>query len=149
LYRHILVPTDGSLLSARAAKAAVGLGKKFKARITAVHVVPPYSPQALSEIGAVAPAPLSREQYRQVAEKRGSAALKKVTARAGRAGLRSEALLVTDDDPGAALIRAAQNAGCDLIVMGSSSRAGIQRIFLGSVASEVLNGTRIPTLICR
>ena len=148
MYRRILVPTDGSPVSARAEKAAIVMAKKFNASITAVHVVPPYSPRALGEIRAGGTQPLSAAEYRQVTEQRGMDMLRKLLARARRAKLGAEVMLVTSDSPGDALARAAQDAACDLIVMGSNSRVGIERIFLGSVASEVLNATRIPTLIC-
>ncbi len=148
MYRHILVPTDGSLVSARAERAAVAVAKRFGARITAVHVIAPYSPQALGEIGGLGPAPLTEDEYRAAAKQRGETALERVAARARRAKLRLAKLVLTDDDPAAALVRAASDKRCDLIVMGSSSRAGIQRIFLGSVAADVLNGTDVPALIC-
>jgi nucleotide-binding universal stress UspA family protein len=148
LYRHILVPTDGSPVSARAEKAAIAVARKFAARITAVHIAAPYSAQALGEMRGLGPEPWTPERYREAAEKRGNALLKKLVTRARRSRLRADTILVTSADPGGALIRAARDAGCDLIIMGSSSRAGIARIFLGSVASDVLNGTRIPALIC-
>lgn len=148
MYRHILVPTDGSIVSARAERAAIAVAKRFKAKVTAVHVMPPYSPQALGDIGGQGPPPLSPEQYRALAEKRGNAALRRVAMRARRAKLGFDRVLVTGRDPGEEVVRAARAGGCDLIVMGSTSRAGIERIFLGSVASDVLNGTQIPALIC-
>ena len=147
-YKRILVPTDGSTVSARAERAAIEVAKRFKAAITAVHVVAPYSPTALGEIGGLGPRPMSEPEYRSAAERRGNAMLKKVVTRADRARLRADHLLVTSDSPGDALVKAAEDAGCDLIVLGSNSRVGIQRIFLGSVASDVLNTTRIPILIC-
>ena len=147
-YRHILVPTDGTLVSGRAEKAAIALGRKFRSKLTAIHVVAPYSPTALGEIRGLGPTPLTREEYEKAAQKRGKAILAKFAARAKRARLKAEVILVTDDSPGDALVRAARKGGCDLIVMGSNSRAGIERIFLGSVASEVLSGIRVPTLVC-
>jgi nucleotide-binding universal stress UspA family protein len=148
VYKRILVPTDGSLVSARAERAAIDVAKRYKACITAVHVVAPYSPLALAQIGGLGPAPLSPDEYRALAEKRGKAVLKKVVARARRAKLGADTMLVTSDSPSEALVNAARETGCDLIVMGSSSRVGIERIFIGSVASEVLSATRIATLIC-
>ena len=148
MYRHILIPTDGSPVSARAEKAAIDMAKKFKASITAIHVVPPYSPRSLGEIRGAGTQPMSAAEYRQATEKRGMAVLKKIQVRARRAKLGAEVMLVTSDTPGDALAQAARETGCDLIVMGSNSRVGIERIFLGSVASEVLSATRIPTLIC-
>jgi nucleotide-binding universal stress UspA family protein len=148
MYRHILVPTDGSLVSARAEKVAVEMAKKFRARITVAHVVAPYSKNALGEIRGLGTEPLSREEYEKLSTKRGQAAAKRVLARAKRSQVKAEAVLDTDDSPGEALVRIARNRDCDLIVMASNSRAGLERIFVGSVASDVLNGTKTPILIC-
>ena len=148
MYRHILVPTDGSPVSARAEKAAVEIAKKFGARITVAHVIAPYSPHSLGEIRGAGTEPLSRQEYETAAGKRGKAAAGRVVTRARRAKVAVEALVQTDDSPGDAIVRIANQGKCDLIVMASNSRAGIERIFIGSVASEVLNGTRTPVLIC-
>jgi len=147
-YRHLLVPTDGSLVSARAERTAISVARQFGARITAMHVLAPYSPTALGEIHGLGPAPLTPDEYKRASEKRGKALLARVAARARRAGIRLDRVMVTDYDPAEALVRAARDHDCDLIVMGSSNRVGIQRIFLGSVASEVVNGTRVAALIC-
>ena len=148
MYSHILVPTDGSLVSVRAEKAAVEMAKKFKARITVAHVVAPYSPRALGEIRATGSEPLSRPEYEKVAAKLGKAATGRVVTRAKRARVAADAVIETDDSPGDAIVRIARNTGCDLIVMASNSRVGIERIFVGSVASEVLSGTKTPVLVC-
>ena len=148
MYRNILVPTDGSTMSARAEKAALEIARRFKARVTVVHVVAPFSPAALGEIRGLGPAPLTREEYAKASEKRGQASLRKVAGRAKRAKVAASTVLVTGRDPAEALVKAVREHRCDLIVMASSSRAGIERIFLGSVASDVLAGTRVPTLIC-
>ena len=148
MYRHILVPTDGSLVSARAEKVAVEMAKKFSARITVAHVIAPYSPTALGEIRASGVEPLSKDEYEKVALKRGQSAARRVVNRARRNHVPAEAVVDTDDSPGDAIVRIARNHDCDLIVMASNSRAGIERIFVGSVASEVVNGTRTAVLIC-
>lgn len=148
MYRHILAPTDGSPVSARAEKVAIDMARKLGARVTIVHVMPRYSRRALGEVRATGTQPLSKEEFLAAAEKRGKAALRRVEARAKRAGVRAETVLATGDAPGEVLVGAARKAGCDLIVMGSNSRVGIERVFLGSVASDVLSGTKIPALIC-
>jgi len=148
LYRHLLVPTDGSKVSARAERVAVAMARQFGSAITNLHVIAPFSPQAVSEFRGLGPDPLTREEYVKLAERRGKALLARARARARRAGVSVDSVLVTSDAPGDALVQAARERGCDLIVMGSNSRVGIERIFLGSVASEVLSGTRTPALIC-
>ena len=148
MYRHILVPTDGSPTSERAERTAVQIASSLHAKITAIHVIAPYSPQAVAEIAAPHPAPLNREQYQRAAEHRAEVALARVTALARQAFVAAVRLTVTDPDTGPALVRAALDSDCDLIVMGSRSRAGLERIFAGSVTSDVVNGTRLPTLVC-
>ena len=148
MYRNILVPTDGSLVSARAERVAVEIAKKFRARITVAHVMAPYSARVLGEIRGVGTQPLSKEEYEKVTTRRGKSAARRVLASARRHKVKAEAVLDTDDSPGDALVRIARNHECDLIIMASNSRAGIERIFVGSVASEVINGTKTPVLVC-
>ena len=148
MYRHILVPTDGSLVSARAEKVAVEMAKKLNARITVAHVMQPWSPRKAGEVRGAGTQPLSREEHEQLSRKRADNASRRVLARARRAKVPAGAVLDTDDSPADALVRIARNEDCDLIVMASSSRAGLERIFLGSVASEVLSGTKTPVLVC-
>ena len=63
MYRNILVPTDGSRVSARAARAAVQIARRFRAKITAVHVIAPFSPTALAEMRA--PGQIGRASCRE------------------------------------------------------------------------------------
>ena len=147
MYRHILVPTDGSLVSARAEKVAVEMARKFRARITVAHVIAPWSPNRLGGIRGTGATP-PKAEYEALAQRRGKATAGRVLTRAKRARVRADAVLETDDSPGDAIVRLARLGNCDLIVMASNSRAGIERIFLGSVASEVVNGTKTPVLIC-
>jgi nucleotide-binding universal stress UspA family protein len=149
MYRHILVPTDGSEVSIRAEKAAIEMAKKFGARITVAHVIAPFSPHAaLGEIRAAGTQPLTKEEYEKAAQERGTAAAHRVVTRAQHAKVAADAVLETDDSPGDAIVRIANQSHCDLIVMASHSRVGIERVFIGSVASEVLTGTKTPVLVC-
>ena len=148
MYRHILVPTDGSLVSERAEKIAVRMARTFGARITVAHVMAPYSARTTGRVRVAGMPPVSREEYQKGCADHAEAVTRRVLSRARRARVRAEAVLDTDDSPGEALVRIAGNRKCDLIVMASSSRAGLERIFLGSVASDVMNGTRTAVLVC-
>lgn len=149
MYKHILVPTDGSRVSAHAEETAVQLAKSLDARITAVHVLLPYPGRALGEIRSVGVETPSAAEYRASVEKRGKAVLRRVTARASRAGVAAESELVYDESTSNALERTASRRGCDLIVVASNGRTGIERLFVGSVTSKLLRGTRTPVLVCR
>ena len=147
MYKHILVATDGSALSLKAVKTASALAKTCMARVTALHVMPPFDPPMGSEGVAFRAANLIEEYEKQVSL-RGKATTGRVLARMRRAKVQAQAVVESDDSPGDALVRLARLGECDLIVMASHSRSGIERILLGSVASEVVNGTKTAVLIC-
>jgi nucleotide-binding universal stress UspA family protein len=75
--------------------------------------------------------------------------LRKVTARARRARVPVESLVLVNEAPAEAIVDAAREHGCDLIVMATSNRVGLERLFLGSVATEVLAHSSTPVLVCR
>jgi nucleotide-binding universal stress UspA family protein len=149
MYRHILVPTDGSTLSLKAAKAAMTLAGGVGAKITAIYVVEPFEPHWVGEIRSKAPDPLSGKEMDRLARQRGDAALEKVEALAAEAGVRCATVVVSDANPWKAIVKAAQARKCDLIVMSSHGRRGIEGLLLGSQTAKVLAHTKLPVLVCR
>jgi nucleotide-binding universal stress UspA family protein len=148
-YRHILVPTDGTPRSARAEKAANALAGDCNARVTTVHVVAPYSTRAVAEVGGPRHPALSADEYKRLVQARARAVLRKVTARARRARVPVESVVLVNEAPAEAIVDVARERGCDLIVMATSNRVGLERLFLGSVATEVLAHSTTPVLVCR
>ena len=147
MYTHILVPTDGSDLSLKAARAAAALASKLGARMTAIHVIEPFRPRIYSE-GAVAyQAYYSREQYEEGMRKVADRATAKVAAAAG--GVPCDQVCATDSDPWEAIVEAARAQKCDLIVMASHGRKGLAKLLLGSETQKVLTHAKIPVLVCR
>lgn len=149
MYRHILVPTDGSTLSLKAAKAAATLAASLGAKITAVYVVEPFEPHWAGEIRSKAPDPLSAKEMDKLSRQRGEAALEKVMALAAKAGVPCAKLVVADANPWKAIVKAAQARKCDLVVMSSHGRRGIEGLLLGSQTTKVLAHTKLPVLVCR
>ena len=149
MYRHILVPTDGSAASARAERMAAELARTCEARITAVHVVDLSAPRSAAEIRYAGLDPLSAGRQLEQAHRRGRAAMRRTAERVKRARVPFESSLVTSDAPADAIVDMARESGCDLIVMATSARVGLERLALGSVATDVLMRSRIPVLICR
>ena len=147
-YRHILVATDGTERSQRAVRAATDLARDFKAHLTALHVVAPYSPGALLEFSTIG-APPSESEYLGIVERRGRAMLRRAAAGARRARVPVDTALVSSEAPAEAIVDAARDKGCDLIVVATSNRVGLERLVLGSVASEVLARAHSPVLVCR
>jgi nucleotide-binding universal stress UspA family protein len=149
MYRHILVPTDGSPLSLKAAKAAAGLARGLGAKITAIYVVEPFEPHWVGEIRSKAPDPLSAREMDKLARERAEAALEKVAALAGKSGIPCARLVVSDANPWKAIVKTAQAKKCDLIAMSSHGRRGLESILLGSQTTKVLAQTKLPVLVCR
>jgi nucleotide-binding universal stress UspA family protein len=149
MYKHILLPTDGSPLSTAAVKAAVALARPLRARITALHVIPPFKPPAF--IDGVVPMPelYSPEAYRLSTERNAQRIFAKIAARAKAARVKLDTVIATGDPAWSEIIRVAKAKRCDLIVMASHGRRGIAGVVLGSQASRVLTRSKIPVLVCR
>ncbi|HZR70687.1 MAG TPA: universal stress protein [Burkholderiales bacterium] len=148
MYKHILVATDGSRLSAKAVKAAVRLAKTCNARLAGIYAVQPYPNPVYSEGAAFGPR-MSRARYAALAEREGRKVLAGVEIEAQTAGLPYSSLLVTDAQPWKAITRAARAKRCDLIVMASHGRRGLSALLLGSETSKVLAHSKVPVLVCR
>jgi nucleotide-binding universal stress UspA family protein len=149
MYKHILVPTDGSALSLKAAKAAVDLAKVHKAKITALHVMAPYVPPTAGDGIMYYPDSFSPEQYKKAVEKEAHKALGKVQAAAAAKKVRFDSVALTHDQPWETIIATAKKKKCDLIVMASHGRRGIAGLLLGSETTKVLTHSRTPVLVCR
>jgi nucleotide-binding universal stress UspA family protein len=150
MYQHILLPTDGSKLSDRALKAAVGLAKRLGAKITALHVMP--TQQMFLGEGFVAPMTISqslRNQFKKQAALRSKEILENACAQAAAAGVGCETVSVASDTPYRAIIKQAARSGCDLIMMASHGRRGISGVLLGSETAKVLVHSEIPVLVVR
>ncbi len=147
MYRHILIPTDGSELAGRAVRHGLALAKSVGAKVTAltvegsfdVYTVPASRVYEMS--GAFA-------EHAERAKAHAEKILEDVAEEARLAGVTCETLYLEEDHPYEAIIEAAKQRGCDLIVMASHGRTGIAAIVLGSVTTKVLTHTKIPVLVC-
>lgn len=149
MFKHILVPTDGSALSLKAAKVAVDLAKVHKARITAIHVMAPYVPPTAGDGIMYYPESFSPEEYKKAVEKEAKKALDKVAAAAAKSKVRFDSVALTHDQPWESIVSTARKAKCDVIVMASHGRRGIAGLLLGSETTKVLTHSRTPVLVCR
>ena len=150
MYKHILVPTDGSLLSAKAVKEAIKIAKACGAKLTALHVMPDFHAY-VSEHYQVLPgiaAPLEHKYKEESAERAGKI-LEAARAEAIMAGVECAGISVTSDATYDAIIKAAAKSGCDLIVMASHGRKGLEGLLLGSETTKVLTHSKISVLVVR
>jgi nucleotide-binding universal stress UspA family protein len=148
MYRHILVPTDGSKLSAEAVKTAVQLAKALGAKVTGAYVVVPYVSPFYGDAAAYTPA-LSGRQHSQLVKQEARKALAVVEGAAQAADVRCSTMSVTNEHPWRGIVRAAQARKCDVIVMASHGRRGLTGLLLGSETNKVLTHSKIPVLVCR
>ena len=147
MYKHIMIPTDGSELSDKAINAGVDFAKEVHARVTGFTAVPEY--KVPSEIELMSRHGVSLEQYERDARKQAEAALQKIADRARAAGVEYDAEHTQSDRPHEAIVRAALKRGCDLIFMASHGRRGISALVHGSQTQGVLAHSTIPTLVYR
>jgi len=148
MFRHILLPTDGSDMSRNATRVAIGLAKNLGAKITAFHAIPPFTPPLGDGVyGYVAV--YTPEEYMESSRKWAAGVLAEIKAQCVGAGVPCDSLVVAEGAPWDAIITAATRAKCDLVVMASHGRRGIAGLLLGSEASKVLTHSKVPVLVCR
>jgi nucleotide-binding universal stress UspA family protein len=145
VYRHVLIPTDGSALSETAIRHGMALAKAMGARVTVLTASLPFHSLALDPV-MVSDNPA---RYRQECEALAEKALAVAQRQAGAVGVACETVHVTDAHPYQAIIETARQRGCDLICMASHGRRGFSALVLGSETSSVLTHSKIPVLVCR
>jgi nucleotide-binding universal stress UspA family protein len=143
MFRHILIPTDGSAVAAKAVKAGIAFARETGARVTGYCGVEPISAQIYGE-GYMVTAGLEKKARR--AAERHVAGIGKA---AKAAGLVFHGHVSKTDSPHAGIIAAARSKHCDLIFMASHGRRGLAGLLMGSVTHKVLTHSRIPVLVYR
>jgi len=147
MYKHILIPTDGSALSEMAIRQGIAFARAIRAKVTALAVSPSFH---LFEVDPImvgyTPSP---EQYARDSEARAEKYLAVARVEAGIAGVPCETVHATQDHVYEAIIDTACKKGCDLIFMASHGRKGISAFVLGSETYKVLSHSKIPVLVCR
>lgn len=148
MYRNILIATDGSDLAGKAVDHGIMLAKEIGASVSIVTVWEIWSSDEIaSEVGAGAANPMQRIE--ETATKYAEKILATAKTAAQAAGVECETIQVRDVAPAEAIIETANQRGCDLIVMASHGRRGLNRIILGSVTTEVLTYSKVPVLVLR
>ena len=144
MFKHILVPVDGSETSLSAVDKAIGLAKAFDSAVTAIYVIDPYP-----FTGVGADFAYGQDQYLGAAKAEANAAVEAVAQRLTAAGLKAETRIVEAHAVWRGIADAAEAVGADLVVMGSHGRRGLEKLVLGSVTQSVLTQTQLATLVVR
>jgi nucleotide-binding universal stress UspA family protein len=147
MFKNILIPTDGSPQSQKAAIQGVALAKALGARVTSFFAAPPATPVVYRNrlpVGFRQPAEHA-DMIKRTAEKY----LAVIERAAIKVSVPYEGMHVTDDYPADAILAAAKKKKCDLIVMATHSEGGLRGVFVGSQTQKVLNQSKVPVMVLR
>lgn len=147
MFKHILIPTDGSELSRATAARAVSFAKENGAQVTVFFAKPEY-PIAYFGEGALID-PTTPEKFAELADQQAAEYLGEVQKLCAENGVECTIVSATSDIPYEAIIEAAEKSGADLIFMASHGRRGISGLLLGSETNKVLTHSKIPVLVYR
>lgn len=147
MFKHILVPTDGSQLSSDTVKRAIAFAKETRARVSFFFAKPDY-PVAFYGEGALID-PTTPDKFAELAEQQAKEILAAHEALATAEGVENGSITSVSDIPYEAIIAAAEESGADLIFMASHGRRGISGLLLGSETQKVLTHSKIPVLVYR
>jgi nucleotide-binding universal stress UspA family protein len=145
MFKHILIPTDGSDLSRKAMLYGVQLARESNAKVTALTIRQPYMVTAVDTFAVVG----SQEEFENSSREIADRALEQAKMAGEAAGVGVDAAQEVHDQPYRAIIDCALANGCDLIVMASHGRRGVSALLLGSETSKVLTHSTIPVLVYR
>ncbi|MCC7098026.1 MAG: universal stress protein [Rubrivivax sp.] len=144
MYKHILVPTDGSEITGKAVQTAIAMGKLCGARLSVIAVKEPFPYSAISEMQPVPP-----QEFFDAQERIAAANVKTVLDAAAAAGVTAAGVTVEALHAWEAILEHAGTQGCDLIVMASHGRRGVSALLLGSETQKVLTHGKLPVLVVR
>ena len=148
-YKHILLPVDGSDPSRKAEKECIAFAKSIGAKVTVIHVVSHFhlhvQPWATPKSLHTKIEKEHEEEAKEIAQKMVS----EIVTRAKEKGVECDGLVVVGDHPYEEIINNAENRECDLILMASHGRRGLNAVLLGSETVKVLTHSKIPVLVLR
>ena len=144
MYQRILIPTDGSDITAKAVGHAIDLAKITGAKLVTLSVKEPFPYSAISEMQPVPP-----QEFYDAQERIAAARVKQVMEAAAAASVPCEGATVEALHPWEAILDMAKTKACDLVVMASHGRRGVAALLIGSETSKVLTHSTLPVLVVR
>ena len=144
MYKRILVPTDGSEITAKAVETAVTMARAFGATLLTLAVKEPFPDSAITEMQPIPP-----QEFFDAQERIAVKHLDQVKAACAAAGVECLAAAVEAAHPWESIIDFGKDQGADLIVMASHGRRGVAALLLGSETQKVLTHSTVPVLVVR
>ena len=144
MFKRILVPTDGSEITAKAVATSIELARSTGAKLYTISVKEPFPYSAISEMQPTPP-----QEFFDAQERIATQRVQTVARQCADADVACQAHTVEALHPWEAFIEHANRTECDLLVMASHGRRGVSALLLGSETQKVLTHTKIPVLIVR
>jgi nucleotide-binding universal stress UspA family protein len=145
MYKHILIPTDGSKLARVAALDGVELAHALGAKVTAFFAAP--APTPLVYKGFLPVGYTTQDRHAEMIRQAAARYLGVIERACAKAGVACKSVYVTNDYPADAIMEAAKKYKCDLIHIGSHGRRGLSAALLGSQTQKVLARSKVPVLV--
>jgi nucleotide-binding universal stress UspA family protein len=145
VFKHVLLPTDGTDHGVQAVTRGIEFARSVGARVTGLHVMTPFYLYTLDGVLVGD----TEEDYERENRARAEQYLAEITTAAEKAAVPCEVTSVTADHPWREIIHVAQERGCDVIFMASHGRSGMAALLLGSETMKVLTHAKIPVLVYR
>ena len=149
MYKHIMLPVDGSELSLKAEKQCVAFAKSIGAKVSVIHVVPHFHLHVSAWATPKTMITKIEDEHDEETKKVVQKMLAEVERRVKADGIECDSVLVVGDSPYEAIIENAEKRKCDLIMMASHGRRGVDAVLLGSETVKVLTHAKVPVLVVR
>jgi len=144
MFKHLLVPVDGSEVSKKSLKKVAELAKADGAAVTLVYVSDPLPPMVYSD--STMGYGVNQKDHQKACEAYAKDVFKKAATALG-AGIKAKTLHISNDNLSEGILDGAKKAKSDVIVMASHKRTGIKGILLGSETHEVIVHSKLPVLV--
>jgi len=146
MFKQILIPTDGSPIATKAARAGIDLAKALGARVVGCYVVevvqPVFGARAMVSQQMI-------DEFNQSNRDAGQRHVDALGKIAARMGVPFTPVVSTDHPPHEGIANVAKKHKCDVIFLGTHGRSGLNKLMMGSVAQKVLTHSALPVLVYR
>ncbi|PWJ84153.1 nucleotide-binding universal stress UspA family protein [Pseudaminobacter salicylatoxidans] len=149
MYQHILIATDGSELAQKGLDHGLSLAKALDAKVSVLTVTEPFPVYGMAGNFAWVGSPADIDSYNEASKEFAEKVLAAASEAAARLGVQTQTLHADDSTPAEAILATAEAKGCDLIVMASHGRRGLNRMLLGSQTLEVVTHSKVPVLVIK
>ncbi len=145
MYKHILIPIDGSSLANSGLEQGLALARALEASVTVLTVCSPFHAPSMETVQFEG----VREVYENKARELASSYLSEAAGKASAAGVACVTEMRESDAPYQVIVDVAVTRNCDLIAMSSHGRGGMAALLLGSQTQKVLAHSTLPVLVYR